>query len=359
MRIGILTYHYAYNYGAVLQCYALQEYLTSLGHVVEVIDYRNSYVMSCYKNFNFAHIKRKNPIILLRNLYHEFRYYKVRKQRADNFNNFIKAKLNLVSIKAIQDFPFDLIVVGSDQVWNYSLTNGFDEFYWGDFSKPAITILASYAASMQDMWPVEFNDIISSKLRNFDYISARERSTANKLKVLAPNKTVEQVIDPTLLFSVAQWDEIVEAPKINEPYLLLYQVNPSSKAVDIANHIAKERNLKVVSLSAESDGRNSPICVCASPGEFVGLVKFASFVVCTSFHATVFSLLYKKPFYSVKVEGSNARVETLLSSLGMLERFIDMVPERTDDIEPSSYKTVDKSASINYLNSITCSNEKE
>ena len=357
MRIGILTFHSAHNYGAVLQCYALQEYLTSLGHQVEVIDYRNPSVMNCYKCFNPEVLKRKNPYRIMQNLYHEIKFYRVKKQRSAVFTKFINTRLNLAPTNTIQENPYDLIVVGSDQVWNYNLTNGFDPFYWGDFTRPTKTKLASYAASMQDSWPDALDVTISRKLNNFDYISTRELSIANKLKAISPNKQISQVLDPTILFSSNQWDRIAEKPSINEPYLLLYQVNSSEKAVAIAKHIAEERNLRLVYLSAESEGINSSICTSASPEVFVGLFKYAAFVVCSSFHGTVFSLLYQKSFYSVKGAGKNARVETLLSSIGMLDRFVDTIPEHILDIKYKKNVIVGKSTSIAFINNLIGGNE--
>ena len=120
MRIGILTFHAAHNYGAVLQCYSLQEYLKSLGHEVYVIDYQNDRMLAVYKRFRVERILRKNPIHMVNSLFNEISLFRRRKKRHSAFHKFIAEKLNLTSVETIERLPFDIIFIGSDQVWSYS-----------------------------------------------------------------------------------------------------------------------------------------------------------------------------------------------------------------------------------------------
>lgn len=337
MRIGILTFHAAHNYGAVLQCYSLQEYLKSLGHEVSVIDYQNKRMLSVYKRFRIGRILKKNPIHMIKNVYTEMSLYQRRKKRYYAFQNFINNALNLVPIETIKELPFDIIFIGSDQVWNYKLTYGFDSYYWGDFVRPSRTILASYAASMQDKWPESKDEIIKSKLKNFDFISVREASLAQKLQMLSPNKRVYHVVDPTLLISTSIWNRIATQPNITSPYVLFYQVDVNPLAREIAKEIAEREGLKLLVISANIQNENDNVAISASPADFLSLIKESAMVVSASFHATVFSILFKKNFYSIKGHGKNARINSLLSSCGLNNRIIDHIP---NEIIPVDYSMV-------------------
>lgn len=330
-RIGILTFHAAHNYGAVLQCYALQEFLHSKGHEVEIIDYRLPSIVNGYHWFKLNRFISKNPYKLLKKTIYELHLIKKRKQRYDAFETFINERLNLAPIEKIFDNPYDIIIIGSDQVWNYNLTNGFDHYYWGNFPHPPQTKIISYAASMHDNWPNSYDDIIVKKLKKLDFISVRELSLAKKLSKLLPNKEIHSVIDPTLLIKKEQWDNIAKRPKINYPYLLLYQVERDTKSEYIAEKIAKRKNLKIVYLSAHVSDINTNKVIASSPEEFIGLFKYAEFIVCSSFHGTIFSLQFAKPFVSVKMGlGKDSRVGNLLRDLNLKDLFISNYNEIND-----------------------------
>lgn len=352
MRIGILTYHYAHNYGAVLQCYALQNYLISLGHSVQIIGYENPYILKDYKVLDLHRFKIKNPLALVKKIIHEISYYGIRKGRHNAFNDFINRNLNICSVQEINRKPFDLIIVGSDQVWNYNLTKGFDSFYWGDFPHPTNTVLATYAVSMHDSWPSEVDVELQKRIVNFKYISVREEKLAKKILKIVPSIKVNVVIDPTLLFKATEWDEIAIKPDFSKPYLLLYQVDPNPIAEETACMIAEERNLQIFRLFAQPDKPHSPEVATTSPQQFVGLFKYASFVVCSSFHGTVFSILYKNPFYTVKVLGKSSRVETLLSVFGLEDRLISLKPSSITEVDYSRIPADIAKQSECYINEI-------
>lgn len=353
MKIGILTYHAAHNYGAVLQCYALQEYLKSRGHNVSIIDYRNSKILEVYKRFKWSRFIKKNPFIMIQRIVAELLLYNRRKFRYNAFEQFINSKLHLASVPEILNDPFDLIFVGSDQVWNFKLTYGFDPYYWGDFPRPSTTLLASYAASMQDNWNDSDSLIIESKLQNFDMISVRESSLADKLQQLIPLKKIYHVVDPTLLVHESIWDNIAIAPNINQPYLLFYQVDFNPLARKIAAEIAEKESLKLIVLSANIADENNHITISASPSSFVGLVKHAAMIVSSSFHATIFSIIFRKNFYAIKGKGKNARIMSLLSSLSLENRIIDSIPNSISSVDYSAVNSDSlRRESVDYINSV-------
>lgn len=316
MRIGILTFHAAHNYGAVLQCYALQTFLQQEGHDVEVIDYRIPSMLTVYRVWQWRR--------LLRNLVAELKLLPARRARYAAFESFIKTHLALTPVASVCQRPFDVIIVGSDQVWNTRLTKGYSPYYWGSFQRPETTRLISYAASMQDTWPATENEHIACLLRSFAALSVREQTLADRLRPLLPGKEVAVVADPTLLLSREQWDKVAIPPPEDTPYLLLYQVESNPKVMEMAHAVAADLGLRVVCLSARVDDENSAGVEATSPGAFVGLFKYASFVVCSSFHGTVFSLLYARPFFSVRMNtGKDNRVLCLLKEFGLEDLFID------------------------------------
>lgn len=323
MRIGILTFHKAHNYGAVLQCYALQKFIEAQGHKVYVIDYSNELTMKCYKVWDIERFRTKNPILLLKKLKFELKLHPYRKKRFSNFVAFINKRLNLLQYTQENIDSLDRIVIGSDQVWNTKLTYGFDKMYWGCFPHSKKCKIISYAASIEEYWEQEEDVTVKNLLNNFSAISVRERIAKDVLENRHIVKNIDVVVDPTLLLNKEDWSELAIRPKINKPYLLLYQVRASDKALRIAEELSKRKNLKLIVLSASISKNNSPECITASPEEFLGWFKYASFVVCTSFHGSIFSILFEKDFYSIRLkDGKDERVESLLNTLKLESRFI-------------------------------------
>lgn len=324
-RIGIITFQRAHNYGAILQVYALQELLKERNCNVSVIDYypeaQHFYHYSeCYR-YSLLHPKE-----LIKNLL----YLPRRKRRYDSFNSFIENKLDL-SRKDIMNIckDYDLVIIGSDQVWNPKNSRGrYDLYYWGNFKENGFPKLISYAASMGNCSNVNW-DVATKLLRNFDAISVREeylkKEIREKCKIDA-----EWVLDPTLLQTHFFYSNIVIEPNIREPYLFFYQARANKHAYNYAKRWAKKMNLKFVCLSAHIMLQNSHCVLGAGPSEFLGLIKNAKYVITTSFHGTVFCYHFKKNFSTLMLDdGDNGRSESLLTLLGLNSRLISL------EMEPS------------------------
>lgn len=333
MKIGILTFHFACNYGAALQCYALQRYLIQAGHQVAVVDYRPKAVAGGYKWFDLRRFWGSNPVRFWRKTASELKVIGSRRRRYVAFDTFVRENLTLT--KSVRDVSsmselaasFDMIIVGSDQVWNKRITAGIDRLYWGDFVRETHTSLVSYAASMEDGFDNESVTAVKRLLKNFDALSVREDSLRDRLSPYLPDKSIATVADPTLLLDETEWDSLISDPVVEEPYLLLYQVRTSDKAIEAATVLAQRMGLKPVFLSAKPELANSPEVADASPEKFVNLIKNASYVVTTSFHGTVFSVIFKKNFICVSVkDGKNRRQENLLEALGLSDRMVSDVP---------------------------------
>lgn len=317
MKIGILTFHRAHNYGAMLQTYALQKYLNKLGHKVYVIDYFPLSFKRTYRR-NFPALPR-NPFYLCKILKDELFIHKDRIKRYDSFSNFMESNLNLYPYKdGFDGHEFDHIFIGSDQVWNKTLFRGFDKMFWGTGLKCKYS---SYAASMAWYRPEkEEISIFLRHIENFNNISVRETDAMEYLKQITTKK-INVVCDPTLLLSEEEWNDLSNKTIETERYVLCYNLVRSAECYKLAEAIAKERGCKVLHLVASANISNPEgALTTAGPQEFLSYFKQAEYVVTSSFHGTVFSLIFKKQFYSLTPSKLVGRVASLLNVLNLQDR---------------------------------------
>lgn len=329
MKIGILTFHRAINYGAVLQCYALKETIKSLGHEVGIIDYRPDYIerhRQLWQGFNFLHTKSlcsrvKNclltPLMLFSRL--------DANRRFDSFiaKNFQLSK-RINNIKDIES-NFDVIIIGSDQVWSPKICYGFDPIYWGQFPHKG-TKLISYAASLGETSSIsdfEWAEI-KKRIGSFECVSVRESQLKDELHQRYGIDTT-CTIDPSLLLNKNKYDCLVEEPNLDFKYVIAFSVVETPNFIDYALNVASEMNCRLVLMSSRKPLIKHKNIVYVSPsiGSFLGLIKECQCVVTTSFHGTAFSIIYRKPFFTA-AHGKSSRVYNLLSKLGLEDRIVDM-----------------------------------
>lgn len=335
MKIGILTFHCAHNYGAVLQAYGLQEYLKSCGHEVEVIDYRPKYLTRSYEAFLLPNLKRGTIFRRLLRLGAWFlrlpkhvKAIPVRRKRRFGFEKFLSEKLNLSRERFAENGrvpaeKYDAIVFGSDQIWSPNHTDGGDPIFLGDFPTPAGTFKIAYAASAgASSETLGENPVFANALKNFNAISVREANLGNSLQPHTDLK-IETVLDPTLLADKSVWEKLAEPPKTDKKYVLVYQVSYNPEADRIAKELAAQIDAEVVSIWAGYGLPSSHNENMESPEQFVGWFKNAACVVSTSFHGTAFGLIFEKPLYYVgDGNASENRAKQVLNSFGMSNRYI-------------------------------------
>jgi len=327
MKIGVLTFHAAHNYGAVLQAYGTQEYLKSLGHEVEIIDYRPEYIVSPYKLIDSKRVFYKNPIKTAKRLLGEIMTFHRLALRYSRFNNFISKKLRL-SKSVLSTIPpsYDAYIFGSDQIWNPKITKGFDKVFFGDFAAKEGAKKIAYAASMEAIELSERQkEFFANTLKNLDSIGVREFQLQNLLQPLS-DKPITTVLDPTLLLESNEWGKIAVKPKINQKYVLVYQVRVNEATLKIANDIAEQIGGVVIQLAANVDWKIIKYRYqSASVEEFLGWIKYADCVVTTSFHGTVFASIFNRPFYTISLhDGADSRSGSLLQNLGLSDRLISI-----------------------------------
>lgn len=321
MKIGILTFHRAHNYGAVLQLYALTSYLKSLGKEIYVIDYYNKYVYDNYKFFNLNRIKCKNPIKLSYRIIKTILLVPEKLHKRYLFKDFLKKHFTLIEQKSIS--TLDCIIVGSDQVWNPKIVGGFKNQYFG-YDIPKNIKLVSYAASTEiNTMTTENLHKYKESLRNFKNICVREKKFAEYLSTTI-NQEIQVCIDPTLLLEKNIWEKFAIKSK-EKNYVLVYQARANKDIIRYAEKIAEKNNSQIIILTSNVSSYDNKHIIkkYATPEEFVGYFMNAKCVIALSFHAVVFSIIAQVPFYAIRLnDGWDNRVESLLRNLNLLDRFV-------------------------------------
>lgn len=343
-KIGIITFHNAHNYGAMLQVYALQEVLAK--YDTKVINFKNPGIEKAYKPFR---INTKNPITLVRSLIASTFYYKRNKLRYKNFNDFMNEKLKLTreyktESELKENAPnCDIYITGSDQVWNYEISHGNIDAYTLNFG-PDFVKKISYAASIgtNELNPKHKEEYINN-INKIDCISAREETAKTYLEKLL-NRNIETTLDPTLLLEKERWEELCnesEQKQEKEKYILAYVLTDDPEYYKIVNYLSQKTGLKVIHFKRKDMGIDNILRNANTDGpiEFLNLIKNAEYVIATSFHATVFSIIFNKKFWIIPPKKIGSRITNLLKMLNIDERAVSSLKD---------FKDVNYDKDINY-----------
>lgn len=344
-KIGVLTFHNVYNYGGVLQAYALCKALDSR-YDVACIDYRQPALQVKYSH-RLYHPERT----LKGNIKHFVKHFVLKKgvEKTKRINAFIKQYIPLSDdTYAGKNGSFelyvhyDVLVSGSDQVWNPQFTGGkLDPVYFLAFGNGQ-TRKISYASSAG---AYVFNDsdkkFIAESLSSYAAISVRETFLQEQLQNVL-GKEVNVVLDPTLLLDRHTWAEIEKPVHIHEDFILLYTFDNNPVCIEAAKKMAAKLHCKIAAIGGQRV-RNSGIDFYLSdvgPCEFIWLFNHARFVVTNSFHGTTFSITFQKDFYSIYKQSNPYRVLNLLKQLGLENRLIKSALEIDEDHIDIDYPAV-------------------
>lgn len=349
-KIGIITYHCADNLGAVLQVYALQQKIKKLGLKSEIIDFRP---LTLLYPFGLRRLKDVKTIGLLRTIKSIIvlmikRKIKQRKALFKRFrdNYLVVSKQIYFSSEELNSNPpqYDYYITGSDQVWNPDFFIRMGNSYFLDFAYPN-SIKISYAASITKKMDDSFNDMFKKNIDRFDFISIRESEHVDFLKKLT-TKPITVALDPTLLLDKEDYSILIGENKINEKYILVYDLEYNEELVKLANKISEEKGYKVVSFSDHKNFKNGiKTFRYEGPSEFINYLDNAEFVLSTSFHGVAFSVIFKKIFYTIPHKTRGTRMVDLLNSIGLEDRIV----YNFDDLESIKYE-IDYSKSYELLN---------
>lgn len=332
MKIGILTFHRAENFGAVLQCYALQTYLESQEYSVKVIDYRCPAIEQTYDLFNLRLFFQRWNIFASFQVYINRLYqWKDRLNKKKGYISFRNKYLHLTkSIFNIKkDLGFDIYITGSDQVWNTSLLHGLNKVYFLDFPMSTNAKRISYAVSSEtkaiDKLD-QFGLYLKYALERFDSISVREDVLAEKLRKYT-SKYIYTCIDPTFLISKDKYLQLAQKPK-EKNYILVYHMAEIPEGTAIAEHIARKNGFSIIEIHARFANRkdNNRHKQNVGPLELLGYIAYANIIITTSFHGLALSLIFEKNFYVIS-KPNNLRLKSLLDKIGLENRLISSFDE--------------------------------
>lgn len=321
MRVGILTFHRAHNYGAVLQCYALQEVLHNLGADTVVINYKQPFIDNLYKaKFSANHFAKLAVMLKIKAIRKYLHSISAERKRGKNFEVFRDVFLNCSTECKKKNIPQDLdrYIIGSDQVWGIHCTHDFDATFWGGFERKKDSKLYGYAISGNG----DYQDFLTLQdIRHyfnlFDDISFREKKIRDDMeRITGVRKEIS--LDPTLLTNEHIWKNLINDKWRKKKYVVVYQIrrlkNNPRLLEKRAKEYAKKHQCGIVNLT----GMNFPV------DDFVSAIKYAQCVFTSSFHATVFSVIFGTPFYSYKLyDGHDDRYESLLKELDLDNHLVD------------------------------------
>lgn len=362
MKIGILTYHFANNYGAALQAYSIYNSIKSMGHEVEFIDYQSEK----QKSNNSVYLSCKKPINILKNI---ARIPSAGKRKIKNkkFDEFRKKTIKICNRKisdadtliTYAENNYDALVVGSDQIWNPKAPD-FEAVYFR-VSKAKIPVYA-YAGSLGFSNEYHLADYKQDLLK-FSAISVREDASVKILKNLDKNINSVGVLDPTLIVDKEIFEKYA-GKKNNEDYILCYYLGRKNiyKFKKCIESLSKKLGYKVYYINT-----NAGLAACGKgvlndcgPEDFLSLIKNAKLVCTNSFHAVAISIRFKVPFYTFENTLSiDTRKRDILKRLDIEDRIINDfdISKVTsygfrDDIDLEKRLEPYKKISLDYLNNI-------
>ena len=341
MRVGIITITDGQNYGNRLQNYALQTVLHNLGLDVETLQRRTSRDRSFCQNIVFF-IKQIVKKVIGRK---DTQFARIcRGRRFNSFNRkfivFSSYELcNNVAPKNLSD-KYDYFICGSDQIWNarFDIVKEDIKNNLAFFAREEQRI--AYAASFgtKDV-AYGYENLFRDELKKFKSIGVREEEGKRLVNELCNRKDAKVVIDPTLLLTQEQWKRIEKKPKYikeGERFIVSYVISDNNKKLnDCIYDISNQFNARIIILDVEflaDDRVLNQDFFCTMPNEFIWLISHAECVLTDSYHASIFSILFHKPFICYKRKATEvgndmgSRIENLLKMFDLVD-FLDDIDE--------------------------------
>lgn len=332
MKIGILTFHYAHNYGAVLQAYALLTKIKTIGHEAEFINYVIPRIEQVYNKRTLYQLYKfyREKQNFLKSFVKTILYYNREKLKITpkwyRFNDFIVEMLpqsrRIERIEHMLLNSYDAIVCGSDQIWSKGITQQIIPIYFCEGVGEKVRKIAYAASAGKGYIDKEDEQIFVNLCSNFNHISVREKALCEYMTKLGISNT--WVSDPVFLLSKDEWCKIAVRPQITD-YVLTYSFGEPVGFFETAKQIADRLNKPLVCLLLKDKKIHvkATKVLDAGPCEFIGYILNASYVVTNSFHGTAFSILLNKQFSNIPPQNGIERTKSLLTLLNLTDRIID------------------------------------
>lgn len=347
-KIGILTMHRVYNFGSVLQAFALQKVIERLGYDCKLIDYQYPNRIHPTDKDNKSKLLKRVRCIM--SIIHG-RPDKKMRIGIDSFRiNFLGLSEYYSDYESLHNNPpsFDTYVLGSDQTWNIRHIARDDSFLLS-FVKKGRKISYASSAARKNI-PQDYYKVFKNFLSQFDAISVREKNTQSLIECLVGIKP-PILLDPTLLLASQDWHQIAMKSKFKvkkSPYILVYVLRysfyPYPLVTEVIRKLYEKYRYHMVLIRYSMRERlglrdYENLYEGIAPEDFVDLFENSSFVVTTSFHGTAFAINFNKPFYSIyDSESDDDRIRSLLNQLNLQDRGLSIhekIPVLDDNINYS------------------------
>ena len=370
-KIALVSPHDQYNYGTVLQAYALQHAIEKHGYSAEYLGFSNAVPSPLWEKII------KKVLVSLKNKANkaassgldDYSFFASPEfeEFAKGFDNFINTRIkespiryNPLSLPTCSEY--DAYMVGSDQTWGEARTPK-NPIYFLDYANECYPWL-SYAPSLGSTHiSREYLQVLKAKLSKFKSLSCREMTNCKLLSDVLGRK-VTYVLDPTLLLNASEWNKIAEQHQNTElkekKYILCYILGEKQSISDYAEELGRMKGLPVYYVVTRPIYLYKKNHIFATPESFLSLIRDAHTVITDSFHGSIFSINYNTQFYSfTKRDDANSidndRIVEVLNTFHLLNRYKDGKKDFECDInfdEPNRILEDYRKSSEQYLNDI-------
>lgn len=320
--IGIITFHCADNYGAMLQAYALKQYLRKQEISADIVRYEPPFMTG--RHWWIPYIPSGGLYEILKNGWNGWkRNLEVGRkflEKRIKMKQFRKQYLvesrqrKLLFVNQLKRLKYQYYIVGSDQIWNPDITWGLRRAYFGAFRNKYKRRVIAYAASLgkaglSSVYDKQFSELLSY----VDDISVRECAALSYINKFCKKK-IAVVLDPVFLLKSEEWQKIEKLPN-EKGYIFAYMTEDNQDLVVYLKNLSKSKNLCIITNSGRKElkGDNIVIDYTMDPAQFLGYIHNAKYVVTNSFHGTAFSIIFKKNFMAFNHSSVGERIINILT----------------------------------------------
>lgn len=370
MKVNVITRHAIANYGSILQSFATIKIIEKLGYEAEIIDY----IREEENTHNLIKTYTKNSQMWNKNFLTRFIYRAVQKPNLDRMNKkFELYRNNYLKLTPKQyrnenelqsNLPSgEIFCTGSDQVWGQIANEDYDKNYFLSFVPDEKKCIAYSASFGKSQISEELKKDLPQLLKKYKRICVREDSAVKLLNEVGI-EDVKLVLDPTLLLSQKEWDDLLkikdEKTKTQDKYILIYQLHHNPKFDEYAKKIKKETGLKIIRISPSIyfKFKIGQLEYLPTLERFMELFKNAEYVLTDSFHGTVFSIIYNRKMIDILPGKTGTRIRSILSLFGIEDRIVcdysdmSILKKKLDFVKINEVLKKQREESIKLLNEI-------
>lgn len=354
MKTATVTWYHFENFGTALQAYAMQRVVTDAGFENDIIAYKsNSHEVKNSERLTLKIILKKifSKIYRIPEVFYKKTFYRSYAKRSMLFKDFIDEHLSLSrECRNQEDFEridkeYDKFLCGSDQIWSPAL---FDSVFFLEFVKGNYRKIAYGPSLGRNFIGEEIKEKFKECVNNVHFLSVRENTGAKLLKDLT-GREATIVLDPTLLVDSSRWKSIAVRPTVKREYILCYFLGDNKFPYQYLKRFNPNKQYEVVIITEKISDMRKPgfNVVEAGPSEFIGYCENARYIFTDSFHGIIFSILFKKQFFSFlrfvdkAPESQNSRVYNILQTFGLMDRLVLSFERNKKEVEKRKKQDID------------------